>query len=214
MVALINYELPESVLTDLQTWLSAGKTLDRVFNEQEEQELNILCQNLIQEYQSVIRRMDYPDAEILTSKPGLCHGPLHSGFLLMGQDSATPIHDHGNCFSLSLVLQGRVKFVFFKEIIENDTTVKIHKENSIELEQNQFSYLPAKPGLLHKLTAVSKHACMLDILYRTSDPDTERYWYLPVTRVADDSVYCQKMAESEFTTISRGKFPEIQPLED
>jgi len=214
MVAVINYELPESALTDLQKWLCAEETLEHKFNEQQEQELTIICRKLIQEYQPVILKMDNPDAEILKSQPGFCHGPLHSGFLLMGQDSATPIHDHGNYFSLSLVLRGKVRFDFFKELLETDTTVRINKENSIELEQNQFSYLPAKPGLLHKLTAVSKHACMLDILYRTSEPDTERYWYLPLTPVADNPVYCQKMAESEFTTISRGKFPEIQRLED
>ena len=199
-------ELPESVLQDLYHWLAAQINLDLKLSKKQILTLNQFCAQIHQDYQPVVMDFDYPGDSILKSRPGLDLHELHSGMLLMGKDSGTPIHDHANCFSVSLVLQGTVTFTFYRETGNDDHQngiCKVEKERSERLHARQFSYLPARTKLLHRLSTEGTPACMLDMLF-PADPEAVKYWYLPLTSQEENPLYCCKISEREFSTITMG----------
>lgn len=199
-------KLPGSALQDLYHWLAAQVNLDHKLSKKQISALEHFCAIIYQDYQPVVMDIDYPGDSILKSRPGIDIHALHSGMLLMGKDSATPIHDHANCFSLSLVLQGTVTFTFYKEIGNDDQQngiCEVEKEHSLQLHSRQFSHLPAGTKLLHRLAAQDRPVCMLDILF-PADPEATRHWYLPLTSLTEHPLHCRKISEREFSTITMG----------
>jgi len=195
-------ELSEPALEDLHQWLATQVNLDHTLSEKEIGQLDQLCAAIYEDYQPVINNIEYPADSILKSRPGLDIHALHSGMLLMGKDSATPIHDHANCFSLSLVLQGTVTVTFYKETEQYDHAngiCQIEKAHSIRLTARQFSHLPARTKLLHRLATEDNPTCMLDMLF-PADTEAIKYWYLPLTTQGENPMHCRKISEREFST--------------
>lgn len=191
-------EQQSTALKELHHWLKKQWPIKQPIPEQQQEQLTQICQQIYQQYQH--HDLYEPDESRLYSQSGFEEDQFHSGFLCLGKNSATPLHDHAESFALSLLLSGAVDISIYQRVENSlDNLSRLVFKESRQLQPGNFTSLPADKTLIHKLSTTSQTACLLDIHYPQFFSD-QRHWYLPVTSSDDKQLSCQRISEDKFST--------------
>lgn|GEM_PF-6699360 len=187
-----------AALKELQQWLKNQWPLKQALPEYQSDQLSRLCRRIYQENQH--HNQHFPEKNRFRSQPGFEEDQFHSGFLFIGRQAATPLHDHAESFSLSLLLSGAVNIDVYQRIEnhQDDISHLEHRE-TLQLQPGEFSLLPSDHSLIHKLSTGTETACLLDIHYPLFSQN-QRYWYLPLASEENKYLLCQRIAEGKFST--------------
>lgn len=190
-------EQQNTVLIELHDWLKEQWPIKQALSKHQHDHLTQICRKIFQQHQHYDQH--YIGKNKIHSQPGFEQEQFHSGFLFMGQQSATPLHDHAESFALSLLLSGAANISIYQRVEkpQSDLSHLVFKE-MLPLQPGNFTSLPADNTLIHKLSTTSQTACLLDIHYPQFSSN-QRYWYLPITS-DDKQMACQRIAERKFST--------------
>ena len=185
-------------LKELHLWLKKQWPIKQAIPEHLQNQLAQICLEIYQQH-------PYHDQvkvgkNKIHSQPAFTQGQFHSGYLFMGKQSATPLHDHAESFAMSLLLSGVVDISVYRRVEDHhDHLSELVLEETMQLQRGDFTALPADNTLIHQLSTTSQTACLLDIHYPQFSSD-QRHWYLPVAPFGDKQLSCQRVTEGKFST--------------
>lgn len=191
-------EQPNAALKKLHHWLKKQWPIKQTIPEHQQKQLTQICQQIYQQHQH--HDFNDPEENRLYSQSGFEEDQFHSGFLCLGKNSATPLHDHVESFALSLLLSGAVNISIYQRVENSqDNLSRLVFKETLQLQPGNFTSLPADNTLIHKLSTTSQTAYLLDIHYPQFSSD-QRHWYLPVASSDDKQLSCQRISEGKFST--------------
>jgi len=187
-----------AALKELHHWLKNRWPIKQDIPEHQQKQLTQICRKIYKQHQH--HKQIHAGKNKIQSHPGFKQDQFHSGFLFLGEQSATPLHDHAESFALSLLLSGAVNISIYRraENPPENLSQLVFKE-TLQLQPGDFASLPADSSLIHKLSTISQTACLLDIHYPQFNSD-QRHWYLPVASFGDQQLSCQRISDGKFST--------------
>ncbi len=196
MVAITEQQLV--ALKTLHQWLREQWPVNQPLTNSQCEDLDRICLEIAGYY----REEDLPEENAICSCPGYVDARFHSGFLILGPNSATPLHDHAGSFALSLLLAGSANVTTWRCTHDiNSRLSYLQDRETVTLRPGEFTSILSFNNLVHKVFTTSNPACLLDIHYPEFTQE-QRYWYIPLTDSESRKLTCQRIPEGKFSTKS------------